>query len=156
MILGLEGSYVLTTRDLRGHVVSRQRVKNKLCNAGMGVLLGQLDSTHSPSPVTLLYGAVGNGAATPAVTDTQLVSEVGRTTVASSAVSSTQVIIDFFFSTVQGNPPSPYTITEVGLFLQATSTANSGSLLSHAAVSQLKTTSYTLTVEFQIVIVSNT
>lgn len=159
-LIKLEGQYTLTTRDAKtGRVVEQKVFRNKLCNNGMSTLLGQLDTVNSPAPVTPLYCAVGISPAAPLSTDYQLGGEVGRVPIASSATSGTQVITDFFFSTTQGNPPlTPFLINEVGLFLKASSAVNSGQLLSHALVpsGQLKTTSYTLTVEFQLVIVSNT
>lgn len=87
--------------------------------------------------LTPLYGAVGNGAATPANTDTQLVAELGRVTVgAGASVPSTttlpgQVTWLFYFS----QPSVTWTITEAGVFADASSTVNSGIMLDHYAVS---------------------
>lgn len=88
-----------------------------------------------PAFLTPLYGAVGTGTGTPAVTDTELYDELMRTTVAS--VTSTPLsdgaatLFQFQFS---ANVLS-YSISEIGLFTLASVAVNSGDLLDHAIIS---------------------
>ncbi|MCL4541592.1 MAG: hypothetical protein M1396_04555 [Chloroflexi bacterium] len=56
------------------------------------------------------------------------------------------VLFDFFFTAGEANG----TLTEAGCFLEASSTANSGQLLSHVVISETKTASVTMTLEFSI------
>lgn len=132
-----------TYRD--GRMVAVRRVRNTPCLAGLNDLAaavgwaGAQDQAATigaqPAFLTPLYGAVGTGSGTPAVTDTELFSELARTNV-TAVVSSplsdgAAVIWQFQFS---ANPLS-YSITEVGLFTLASNEPNSGDLLDHALVS---------------------
>jgi hypothetical protein len=87
--------------------------------------------------LTPLYGAVGSGAGTPAKADIALFSEVARQTVGAGASTPATSSIAaectwlFYFAP----PSSTWTITEAGVFANATSTAGSGTMLDHWAFS---------------------
>jgi hypothetical protein len=87
----------------------------------------------SPTYLTPLYGAVGSGGGTPVKSDVQLFAELGRQTVGAGAASpatpsiASQATWMFYFP----SPPSTWTVTEAGLFTNATSAANSGTMLDH-------------------------
>lgn len=87
----------------------------------------------SPTYLTPLYGAVGSGTGTVAASDTALFSELGRATVGAGAYTPASPSIPalcswlFYFP----SPPSTWTITEAGVFANATSTSGSGTLLDH-------------------------
>ena len=131
-----------------GEVVDRREGTNVVCTTGYSAFaaalvwsglqdqaanLGLTTSTF----LTPLYGAVGSGAATPVKSDTQLVSELGRVTVSGGGATPASASVGaltswlFYFP----NPASNWTVTEAGLFANATSTANSGSMLNHWAFS---------------------
>lgn len=87
----------------------------------------------SPTYLAPIFGAVGSGTGTVAISDTALFSELGRVTVgagantpATSLLPATCVWLFYFPS-----PASTWTITEAGVFSGATSTAGSGTLLDH-------------------------
>lgn len=110
-------------------------VDNTVCNNGLVTLstyLAQFGSSAISSPI---YGAVGTGSPTPPAvtfpaTDTQLVTEVGRARIGQGGSSSTS----FTWSTVITNLSGlPWTITEGGIFLDASNIENTGSMLNHFA-----------------------
>lgn len=94
--------------------------------------LGVTSATY----LTPLYGAVGSGSGTPAIGDTALFSELGRQTVgagaASPATSSINALATWLF--YFPSPASSWTVTEAGLFANATSAAGSGTMLDHYAL----------------------
>lgn len=132
-----------TKRD--GRSTGRARAKNIPCTAGLNDLAaavawaGSQDQASligsQPAFLTPLYGAIGTGTGTPAITDTQLYAELSRAQV--SAVVATPLsngaatIFQFQFPVNGVN----YTITEAGLFSLASVTVNSGDLLDHALIS---------------------
>jgi hypothetical protein len=87
----------------------------------------------SPTYLTPLYGAVGSSVTPATKADTQLGAELGRVTVgaggstpASPTVSALATWLFYF-----PNPVSMWSVNEAGVFAQATSATNSGSLLNH-------------------------
>lgn len=110
--------------------------------------LGVTSATY----LTPLYGAVGSGAGTPAKADVQLFSELGRETVgagasspATASVAATATWLFYFPS-----PASTWTVTEAGLFANATSAANAGVMLDHWAFSPTVSVPSTNTLLLQI------
>lgn len=91
--------------------------------------LGVLSGTY----LTPLYGAVGNGVGTPVKADTQLFNELSRQTVGGGAATpatatiAAQATWTFFFP----QPASPWSLTEAGVFANASSTVNTGSMIDH-------------------------
>ena len=75
-----------------------------------------------------VYGALGTGNAAPSSTQTALSAEIGRVIVTNGAFSGTQLVYDFFFGTSQAIG----TLVEAGIFLQASSTSGSGTMLNRS------------------------
>lgn len=146
--LRLHGRLKLMVVDAAGNVTDEREGYNVICTTGYTVLaaamtwsglqdqasnLGLTTATY----LTPLYGAVGSGAGTPAKSDTQLFTELGRQTVGAGASAPATATVSglttwmFFFP----NPASTWTVTEAGVFANATSTANSGSMIDHWAFS---------------------
>lgn len=115
-------------------------------------LLG-LNPANTYTFLTPLYGAVGDGTPViPAKADTQLVAELSRSTVsagaslpASSGVAAATVW-QFFYP----SPATAWTVTEAGAFANATTAANSGTLLNHLAISPTVSVPVTNTAVLQI------
>jgi Listeria-Bacteroides repeat domain (List_Bact_rpt) len=139
-----EGRLTLSTyRD--GRLVRSVQVKNTPCLAGLNDLAAAVGWAGAQDQAALigaqsafltpLYGAVGIGEdVVPTINDTQLVSELARSTVsavASSPLSDGAATIFQFQFPIQ---PLTYTITEVGLFTLASVNVNTGDLLDHAVV----------------------
>lgn len=139
-------------------LVSETIIENLMCNAGMAVLASammwscmqdqnaNMGTPFSPIYCTPAYVAVGSGDTSPTVNDTQLTTELGRVTIASSGYASDAFVLLGVFPA----PASEWTVAEAGLFLQASSTANSGYLLDHALVSPTVTVTTSQTLSAQV------
>lgn len=114
--------------------------------AGLEDVNASLGSPFSASYLAPIYGAVGTGTTTPADTDIGLTAEStnsARQPVISGAIQNAShgnpatVAWAFLF----GLPLASVTVAEAGIFAQATSTVNNGSLLDHALISPTVTQS---------------
>lgn len=131
-------------------VHDRREGDNVMCTNGVTMLAAALVwsgiqdqaanlGVTTPTYLTPLYGAIGNATApvTVAAADTVLTAEYARTTVgAGASVPSTPSIpaqLTWLFYLPQ--PSSTLTVTEAGVFLNASATAGSGTLLDHWAFS---------------------
>lgn len=165
----VRGRFRIEVFNPDGEMVDFREANNIMCVAGYSVLAAAvgwscaLDQNSnlgvllSPTYCAPVYGAVGSGTnITVTSADTALATELGRSVVYSSTSSSTppgppyaNTTLGFFLGTSGSN----WTISEAGVFLQATSTAGSGSLLNHAvispSVSKLSSQTATLSVQFQ-------
>ena len=149
--LGLTGIWRVRYQDPLGgsHGVGRRQweggtYRNVICYNGKALLAEWLNG-ENPA-LGPIYGAVGTGTAAPASSDVKLQTEIARVALAVSSRNVSSVLFDFFFTTGEANA----TLTEAGLFLAASSAANAGALLSHVAISENKTSSVTMTLEFSI------
>lgn len=129
-----------------------QFYNNTMCLAGLSLVMGLLNLEGTV--ITPVYGAVGNGAS-PALdtSDVALSAEIGRVVLATNFRTTNTNVWDFFFTTSQGNPGSG-SLTEAGIFLAATATANSGTMLSHVLINEAKTSAETMTMEFIMALTS--
>lgn len=144
--MSLRGRFTIKILEPDGTLVDQAVSDNVMCNIGMDYLSNFLVSnlftgTNAGAlnfaTVPPIYIALGSGTATPAATDTQLVTELGRalpTASASPAPSSSQ-LPSFTWYTLFGVTTAAWTITEAGVFLGGTATVNSGNLLDHSTVS---------------------
>lgn len=146
--VGLSGHLKLQVVDEHGQVVDERCGDNVICTAGYTAIAAALSwsgvqdqaanlGLTSPTYLTPLFGAVGSGAGVPVKSDLQLFSELGRQTVGGPAASpatpsvAAEVSWLFYFP----NPSATWTVTEAGLFAQATAAANSGVMVDHWAFS---------------------
>lgn len=150
--LAINGRLSLTVFRPDGTVRERVEGSNTMCTAGLSVIMASLVwsgiqdqaaavGVTSPTYLTPLWGAVGNGAGVTAASDTALWSELGRQTVGAGASSpatpslSAQATWLFYFP----QPTVTWTITEAGVFANGSSNpaspASAGVLLDHWAVS---------------------
>lgn len=149
--------------------VEEATAHNTLCNVGLDVLVqaimwaGIVDqnvnmgSPFSYSDLTAMYGAIGTGniGGTPAAaTDTQLLTEYERAVVVSAGVTSGFSTFNpsVTWQFLLGATGSATTITECGIFVNASSAANSGALLNHAAVSVSQSTTQLVSLAVQITV----
>lgn len=144
--LVLRGRLKLTVVDADGNTVDEREGDNVICATGYTALAaaavwsGIEDQAANlgitaPTYLTPLYGAVGTGSGSVSVSDTQLFSEISRTTVGAGASTPATPTVSalatwvFFFT----NAASPYTVTEAGVFANGTTAVNTGSLIDHWA-----------------------
>lgn len=146
--LRIRGCLSLTVLRPDGTVRDRRAGDNVMCTNGFTALaaalvwaglqdqaanLGVTTATY----LTPLYGAVGSGAGTPAKSDTALFSELGRQTVGAGASSpaTPSVAAEATFLFYFPQPGVTWTVTEAGLFANATSASGSGTMIDHWAFS---------------------
>lgn len=119
---------------------------NILTSAGRSYALQYLASRTANTPAFAQYFGVGNvqiNAVAPG--DTSLAGEIARVVPSKANIVGTQVDIASFFGASQANT----TWTNAGLFgVNATSTANSGTLMTHALISYTKSSSVSVTVDY--------
>jgi hypothetical protein len=127
--------------------------KNLVLNAGFDILLKNLAGTQSGSEtLKFQYIGVGTGSTPVVSTDSVLETEIERNPVDLFTISTNSITgkTDFSSSDAVG------TLTELGVFITttATSTTDSGVLFSRVVLSvpYVKTSSKTLTVEYQLVL----
>jgi hypothetical protein len=145
--LTLRGRWRVRYRDpATGRTWAGGRYENVACLNGKSYLAAWLNLENPPLSGSNIYGAVGTSATPPSGGDSALGSELARVVLATSSRLGNVVTMDFFFGSGQGNGA----LAEAGLFLGATGGTGSGSLLSHVAISESKTSAVTMTLEFSM------
>jgi len=146
--LSMHGRLSLTVVKPDGTIRDKRVGDNVMCTAGLTAIVASLVwsgiqdqaanlGVTTPTYLTPLYGAVGTGNGTPAASDTQLFSEYARQVVGDGASTPATPTIDaqavwlFYFP----SPVSTQTFTEAGVFANATSDINSGTMIDHWAFS---------------------
>lgn len=138
------GKFIAHLRDsATGELQATYYTDNLVCDRGKNVVAARLNNETTYTGI-INYLAVGTGTNTPLSTDTQLQTELARTTVSSSSRSNSQTTLNFFYNSSTANG----TITEVGAFIDGTASANSGQIWNHAIFSPsiTKTSAQTLTI----------
>lgn len=161
--LRIRGRLSLSVLRPDGTVRDRREGDNVMCTNGFTALAAALVwsgiqdqaaslGVTSPTYLTPLYGAVGSGGGSPAKSDTQLFAELARQAVGAGAASMATPSIAaeatwlFYFP----QPGTTWTVTEAGLFANATSAADSGTMVDHWAFSPNITVLTTDTLLLQI------
>jgi hypothetical protein len=99
---------------------------------GLDIIIQRLVGVNTYS-LNILFGEIGTGSTTPALTDTALTTPTNRAAVGfQQDYGSTDAIVQFFFSDSQ---LSNTTYNEFGTFIDGTSTIGSGQLFNHALLS---------------------
>lgn len=162
-VLPAAGLLSLTVLGQDGEVLDRREGYNIITVSGYTLLAqalvwsGLQDQAAdlgltTPTYMTPLYGAVGNGSGTPALTDSTLFAELSREPVGGGAASpatttvASQSVWSFYFP----NPPTTWSVSEAGLFGNATSAANTGTMIDHWAFSPAVSVPTTSTLLLQV------
>lgn len=139
-----------TFRDaVTGKITKQIKAHNLAVDAGLISLAARLSGVDTPANKkgTITYCALGTGETAPAASDTDLVTEIFRKQV--SVRSSTLKVARFrtFFNTDEANG----SLKELGLFGDdATVTADSGTLFCRLLINKTKTSSETLTLDWEV------
>lgn len=140
------GDHAAVMRPPGGVVHDRREGDNITCTNGLTTIASALVwsgiqdqaanlGVTSASYLTPLYGAIGSGSGTVAAADTALFSEINRQAVGAGASTPATPLISaqatwlFYFP----SPTSTWTVTEAGLFANATSGSGTGTMLDHWA-----------------------
>jgi len=142
---------IATLRDAKtGEIIQQEKAYNTVVDVGirlmMDLLGGQVGTIYQP----ITYGAVGMGTTAESTAQTTLVTELSRA-VSSYSRSGNTATFSVFFNTGEANG----TIWEIGFFGgDATSITNSGVMFDRIklAASITKTSSYTLTIEVDVLV----
>jgi len=162
--LRLKGRLSLTVFGPDGGITDHRDGDNVTCINGLTAFAAALVwsgvqdqaaaiGVTSPTYLTPLYGAVGSGSGTVSTNDTQLFSELGRTVVSAGASSpaapsvNAEATWQFYFA----QPTVNWTVTECGVFANATDATNAGTLLDHWAFSPTVSVPTTNTLLLQVV-----
>lgn len=146
----LKGKVIFT---LHNPITEWKEVKeydNLITTAGMTMVARRLgDIGLLANEGIASYGATGTDATPPVAGNTQLGAELARKVFADTSYSANEITFNTFFNTGESNG----VLKEWGVFGEAaTGTANSGTLLEHAAIDITKTGAVTLTVETVITV----
>jgi hypothetical protein len=143
--IAIKGHFKLTFENIHTGEKRISEYDNVNCNSCKTMIAQRLAGEENDCNIT--YCAVGTGIGTPAVEDETLFTELDRELLADIKQSGTSVIAYGFFGASAGNG----TLTEVGLFGEdATGVADSGTMINHALINEVKSTSETLTIEIEI------
>ena len=139
----IEGIHRFIMRDvLSGQITSDNTYENLITTVLKAMVAARLAGGSADTDIT--YGALGTGSGTPAIGDTTLFTELVRKVFASISSSGPIVSTTAFFGAAEGNS----TLTEyAGFGNGATGAADSGTMANHVAISEVKSSSETLTVE---------
>lgn len=150
----LHGRLSLVVVDAAGTEVDRRTGSNIVCTAGYTAIAAALVwsglqdqaaniGVTDPTFLTPLWGAVGSGSGTVAKSDVQLFTELSRQQVqagasspASGSIAATCTWLFFY-----PQPAATWTVTEAGVFANADSVVNNGTLLDHQLFSPAVTVS---------------
>jgi len=145
----LKGVYKFTLRNIYTGEEKIYIVENLIPTIARTAIANYLsDATPSPASLRINYSALGTGVNAPANGDTQLQTETFRKDIASETNAANVAYFTAFYTA----PEVSGTFKEAGLFFNATSTPNSGTLFSRVAIDITKTTSESLTIDYQITI----
>lgn len=132
------------TKQFEGH--------NLAVDTGLYAIAERLSGVEANNSGTITYCALGTGTNAPAAGNTTLQTELFRKAVSVRSSSDNIARFRSFFSTDEAND----TLKEVGLFGEdATASADSGTLFCRLSIDKTKTSSETLTLDWQITITSS-
>jgi hypothetical protein len=138
-------------KNVNGKIIYKSDwIKNIIPTVGKTAILRRLGNIGSLANEGMItYGAVGGGTSVHLSSNTILYSELGRATIASSAVAAGVLSIESFFNSATGNG----SLTQFALFGEAASgTINTGTMFQYVnfASTITKTSAETLTVISEI------
>lgn len=145
---------VITSDALTGEIekIGDWSKNSIMFSAGRGrqAMLDRLANITTYSGV-INYGAIGSNNTAVTTADTQLGTEVARTTVATVTITGSVVTLKFFFADANLANGTYY---EFGTFVDGTASANSGQMFNHALFGSphAKTTGKDTTVQVDITI----
>lgn len=150
--MGFKGVWKFTLKDI---ITGKERVfiyENLIPTAGRAAIANHLTSPTPTVPTLRVnFTALGTGITAPANGDIQLQTEVFRKATASQTNANNVAFITAFYTA----PEVSGTFREAGLFMNATITANSGTLFSRVAINITKSLTETLTIDYTITLTSS-
>lgn len=144
-----KGEYTFVARDaVTNRVIRTYKYCNIVPTVGRTLIANNMASASPTNTMLITHCALGTNATTPANADTQLGTETYRNAIASLTNAANVVYASGFFGAAEVTG----TFYEAGVFSNGTGTVNSGILVSHVAISIVKSSSVTLTVSWTFTI----
>jgi hypothetical protein len=145
----MKGVWVFTLENIHTGAFRQIRYENIIPTVARTAIANWL-SNASPSPASIRINktALGTGVTAPANGDTQLETETYRKDIASETNSDNVAYFTAFYTA----PEVSGTFKEAGMFMNGSAGANTGTLFSRVAIDITKTTSESLTVDYEITI----
>ena len=147
----LTGKVTLTFQNVATGKFRKYIYHNLVVDAGINSIAARLSGSDVPANKkgTITYCALGTGTTAPAAGDTTLETELVRKEISTRESTTDTATFRTFFTTDEGNG----TLKEAGLFGDdASETADSGTLFCHTAIDKTKTSSETLTVDWEVTV----
>lgn len=144
--VGAHGTYHIVVKDEHGNIKHDVTIENVTTTVYRALVIERAFNATPSADILVDYIAVGTGTNTPAISDTQLQTETARKLRVSLANSSNVGTVSTVFSA--GDIPTS-TLKEVGLFANGTGTANTGTLVSRAAIDLAVTALDSVFVDYQ-------
>jgi len=127
-------------------IIYQKKYSNLVCTVGKDTIVNRWCGTITKTG-TLTYLALGTGTDAPAAGDTKLQTETYRKLLTTRTKNGTVAETSTYIPTNEGN----YVYKEVGLFGDdASGTADSGTLYTHAVVAETKTDGISATVDYNL------
>ena len=145
----IHGKMVVELHDaVTGELKHREVINNLVCNIGKNMIAARLNGETVTTTGIINYLAVGTGSNIPAAADTQLQTEIARTTVSTNSRVNNVATITFFFGSASANG----TLREAAAFIDGTAVVNSGNIFDRVNINVAKTTADTLTITLIVTI----
>jgi hypothetical protein len=149
----IKGKVTTVLRDSKTGKVKQIDISNNIIvNVGLTAILNRLgNEAVKTNEAIMTYGAVGDGALNPALTDTIMENEIDRKLIGVTTVSGQTLTIETFYAEAEGIG----VLTKFALFgEEATASADTGTLFEYVKFNSAisKTGSDTLTVTSEITI----
>lgn len=145
----LKGHYKFTIRDAKTGAIKRvYEYENIVPTVARTMIANNLTDTSPDNAMRVNYVALGTGTNPPANSDTGLQTESYRNAQASQTNSNNIAYVTGFFEATECNG----SYKEAGLFANASSTPNSGILVSRVAIDVTKSNTETLTIDWTLTI----
>lgn len=146
--MGLTGELIATLRDFRtGEITQQHFYKNLNPLAIRAAIMSHLTNpSPTPASLTITHGAVGTGTDAPTQASENLQTEIERVTVSSLSNANNVGYVTIFFNETE----AVGLLREAGLFADASSLPDSGTMASHVSINITKSPTETLTLDWTL------
>lgn len=144
--VALKGKYTFILENIHTREKRVIVAENLITTIGKGWIASRLAQTGTPADIKITHSALGTNTATPSASDTQLGTEVYRKAVASATSSNNVAYLSAYYTATE----VVGTFKEAGMFINASGTANSGTLFSKVGIDITKSNVETLTINYEI------
>lgn len=140
---------IALTKELNAMCRTEVFVENNIVpTVGRTMIANNLTDATPDNSMLISHAALGSSGTTPANGDTTLGTEVYRNAIASLTNTNEVAYATAFFNATETSG----TYAEAGIFCDGTGSADTGILLSHVLISVTKSTSETLTIDWELTI----